>query len=94
LLREAGKTETEEKSVMMELNVTLEFACCVCEQSVTVKVQCSGKGLYQDHSPVAAVNVPCPTCGQINQLLFEPNGTVRSVNPYRCFRVLPQPSIN
>ena len=27
---------------------------------------------------VAAVNVPCPTCGQINQLCFEPNGTVRS----------------
>ena len=31
---------------------------------------------------MAAVNVPCPTCGQINQLFFEPTGTVRAVEPY------------
>jgi hypothetical protein len=80
---------------MMELNVTLEFACCMCEQPVTVTVQCSGTGLFQDaEGTLAAVNVPCPTCGQINQPFFEPSGTVRSVRPYTCFRVVPEPSIN
>ena len=80
---------------MMELNVTLEFACCLCEQPVPVTVQCSGTGLFRDaEGTLAAVNVPCPTCGQVNQLFFEPSGTVRSVRPYTCFRVVPEPSVN
>jgi len=80
---------------MMELNVSLTFACCGCEQPVNVKVQCSGKDLYRDDKgTLAAVNVPCPTCGQINQLFFKPSGTVHSVRPYTCFRVVPEPSVN
>ena len=80
---------------MMELNVTLEFACCGCEQPVTVTVHCSGKGLSQvEGRTLAAVNVPCPTCGQLNQLFFEPSGRVRSVRPYTCIRVVPEPSVN
>jgi hypothetical protein len=80
---------------MMELNVTLEFACHACEQSMSVTVQCSGKGLLQEAGgALAAVNVPCPTCGQINQLFFEPSGRVRSVRPYTCFRLMPEPSVN
>jgi hypothetical protein len=79
----------------MELIVTLEFACCVCKQSVGVTVQCSGKGLFQEAGrTLASVNIPCPTCGQINQLFFEPSGTVRSVRPYACFRLVPEPSVN
>jgi hypothetical protein len=79
----------------MELNVTLEFACCTCEQPVGVTVQCRGKGLYKDaDGTLAAVSVPCPGCGQINQLFFEPSGTVRSVRPYPCFRAVPEPSAN
>jgi len=82
-------------SVMMELNVTLEFACCDCEQPVSVTVQCSGKGLQRrGKGALAAVNVPCPTCGEINQLFFEANGRVRSVRPYACFRLVPEPSVN
>jgi hypothetical protein len=82
-------------SVMMELTVTLEFACCGCEQPVSVTVHCSGKGLDQDpETTLAAVKVPCPTCGQINQLYFEPSGAVRSVRPYPCFRAALEPSIN
>jgi hypothetical protein len=81
-------------SGMMELNVTLEFACCACEQPLGVTVQCSGKGLQEVGGGLAAVNVPCPGCGQINQLFFEPNGRVRSVRPYTCFRVVPEPSVN
>jgi hypothetical protein len=80
---------------MMELNVTLEFACCACEQSVSVTVQCSGKGLLrQPEGTVAAVNVPCPMCGQVSQLFFEPSGRVRSVRPYTCVRLVPEPSVN
>lgn len=80
---------------MMELNVTLDFACCCCELPVAVTVHCAGKGLnLNPGGTLAAVNVPCPTCGQINQLFFEPSGTVRSVRPYTCIRVVPEPSVN
>jgi len=81
--------------MMMELRVTLDFACCCCEQSVNVTVQCSGQGLAGEAGrPVVAVNVPCPTCGQVNQLFFEPGGAVRAVRPYPCFRSVPEPSVN
>jgi len=105
--------------VMMELNVTLDFRCCGCEQPVGVTVQCRGplprtpdlggtepgetepEGIGagadapgQDPTPCATANVPCPGCGQINQLLFEPNGRLRSVRPMTCYRPLPAPSVN
>jgi hypothetical protein len=81
--------------MMMELRVTLDFACCGCEQSVNVTVQCSGQGLAGEAGgPPLAVNVPCPTCGQVNQLFFEPSGAVRAVRPYSCFRLVPEPSVN
>jgi hypothetical protein len=76
---------------MMELLVTLEFACCTCEQSVRVTVKCAGKKLP---AGVASVAVPCPSCGHVNQLSFEPNGTVRSVEPYTTPWPVPQPSLN
>ena len=67
-----------------------------CEQSVNVTVQCSGQGLAGEAArPELAVNVPCPTCGQVNQLLFEPSGAVRAVRPFPCFRFfVPEPSVN
>jgi hypothetical protein len=79
----------------MEMVVlTLDFACCACGEAVRVTVQCKGKGLGSTAADtVAAVNVPCPSCQQINQLCFEPGGRVRSVRPYAC-RVLPAPSVN
>ena len=76
---------------MTELNVTLEFACCDCEETMTVTVRCTGEGLAREAA--ATVNVGCPMCGQINQLDFEPNGTVRSVRLY-CRRPLPTFSSN
>jgi hypothetical protein len=80
---------------MMELNVTLEFACCECEQDVTVKVQCQGEALTQGGNAVlAAVNVPCPTCGQINKLVFDPCGEVRSVKACPSIRTFAEPSLN
>jgi hypothetical protein len=79
---------------MLELEVNLDFACCVCQQSVSVRVRCSGKGLAAGPRAVAAVTVPCPTCGLVNQLSFEPSGTVRSVEPYIGPRPVPEPSVN
>ena len=79
---------------MLELEVTLEFACCVCAQPVSVRLLCSGKGLASGPRAVAAVNVPCPNCGLVNRLSFEPTGTVRSVDLYTSPRTAPEPSVN
>jgi hypothetical protein len=80
---------------MQEILVTLDFTCCGCGKPVGVTLQCKGKGLASDAAgTVAAVNVPCPTCGQVNELFFEPRGRVRSVRPYPTARPLPQPSLN
>jgi hypothetical protein len=78
---------------MVELQLILDFACCHCEQSVSVTVKCAGKGLTANTRAVATVQVPCPTCGQTSQLYFEPSGTVRDVFPARTSRRL-EPSIN
>ncbi len=78
---------------MLELKVTLDFACCVCGHTVNVTLKCAGKGLLAGARTVAAVNVPCPTCNSINQLFFEPCGTVRGVAPVPA-RHVPEPSLN
>jgi len=79
----------------MDLNVTLDFRCCDCDHPVSVTVRCSCRGKRREgQAPLASVNVPCPDCGQVNHLLFEPCGRVRSVRPYTCFRAVPEPSAN
>jgi hypothetical protein len=77
----------------LKLTVTLEFACCACQQPVSVTVRCAGKGLIEGPRPVAAVNVPCPNCNGVNRVLFEPAGRVRRVGPYAP-RIVPEPSVN
>jgi hypothetical protein len=79
---------------MMELQVVLDFACCYCLHNVGVTLKCEGKGLIAVERPVATVNVPCPTCGMVNQLLFETSGTVRSVRPYKAPGHRLEPSLN
>jgi hypothetical protein len=79
---------------MMELKVTLDFACCVCQHSVSVTVKCEGKGLFAGARTVATVTVPCPTCNSVNQLYFEPNGTIRDVLPARLSNRSLEPSLN
>jgi len=79
---------------MMELKVILDFACCGCQESVSVTVKCAGKGLAGAGRSVASVRVPCPSCSTINQLYFEPSGTVRAVTPITGPRSMPEPSIN
>src|SRR5215468_7631787 len=51
---------------MLELKVNLDFECSHCSHSVGVTLACKGKGLAEGPGTVAAVNVPCPTCGTIN----------------------------
>jgi hypothetical protein len=48
----------------------------------------------ENEARVASTSVPCPGCGQVNQLFFDPTGAIRSVKPFRCFRPLPVPSVN
>jgi hypothetical protein len=79
---------------MMELNVSLEFACCHCSNYVGVTLKCEGKGLAAGLRTVAAVHVPCPSCNRVNQLLFEPSGRVRDVLPAAAPRQMPEPSLN
>jgi hypothetical protein len=80
---------------MTELQVTLDFTCHDCDDPVSVTVLCQGKGqgplIFRG---VAAVNVPCPNCGEVSQVFFEPNGTLRAVRPFRQRLPLPVPSIN
>ncbi len=79
---------------MTELQVTLEFACCACEQAVHVTVKCAAKGLAETSQAVATVHVPCPHCGDVNDLMFEPNGRVRNVALHRSPLQLLVPSVN
>lgn len=78
----------------MEVEVDLHFACCACLLGVSAKVKCAGKGLEAGPRTVAAVQIPCPNCGCVNQLYFEPSGVVRSVTPYTGPRSIPNPSLN
>ncbi len=79
---------------MMDVKVSLDFACCSCAQPVGVVLKCEGKGLAAGPRTIAAVNVPCPTCGAINKLHFEPSGRVHSVSPYPASRQVAEPSLN
>ncbi len=78
---------------MLELKVILDFTCCSCESLVKVTVMCKGEGCL-DSRANASVHVPCPTCGSVNKVMFEPSGTVRKVTPHGGpFRFL-EPSLN
>ena len=79
---------------MMELNVIVDFACCLCAYELNVELRCTGKGLAAYPGAVAAVRVTCPDCGNTNQVYFEPNGTVRAVSPIPPGLARLEPSIN
>jgi hypothetical protein len=80
---------------MTESQVTIGFSCYYCEEPVSVTVLCQRKGDgAESFGGVATVNVPCPTCGEVNQVFFEPSGSLRGVRPYRPRLRLPVPSVN
>jgi hypothetical protein len=77
------------------LFVSLDFNCCNCSGPVYVTLRCEGPGLEGAAArSVAAVRIPCPACGQVNELLFEPCGRVRDVRPWRNWPAIPTPSLN
>jgi hypothetical protein len=79
---------------MMELKVDLDFACCTCGAPMGVTLKCAGKGLTGGAHAIAAVKVPCPSCKGINELYFEPSGTLHAVAPCHGGRPVPEPSRN
>jgi hypothetical protein len=79
---------------MTERHVTLDFHCCDCEEPVGVTVLCRDKGSEWPPDGVVALNVACPACGEVNQVFFEPDGTLRRVRPLRRRLTVPAPSVN
>jgi len=80
---------------MPELQVCLDFSCCLCDRPVGVTLKCAGSGLLGGLRSVAAVQVPCPNCNSVNQVYFEPCGIVRDVVPSSTRgRPALEPSIN
>jgi len=79
---------------MTELKVNLDFDCHACHQAIGVTVQCAGEHLDDKARILASVVVPCPCCGHMNKLLFEPNGTVHDVRPVHPPARIPEPSVN
>lgn len=80
---------------MLELEVLLQFSCCVCGGAMGVTLKCEGKGLTQGDRPKALVKVPCPACQQANQVIFTPDDAtvidvMREIRYYR----IPVPSLN
>jgi hypothetical protein len=78
---------------LIALHLDLDFACCICGKAMGVTLRCDGVGLMAD-KPVAAVKVPCPTCGECNQLYFSPDGTLHGVERERIRYRLPEPCPN
>jgi len=78
---------------MMELTLDLDFACGTCGSPMGVTLKCAGQGLAGKAHVVAAVKVPCPHCSGINELYFEPSGTIHAVTPCGA-RPVPEPSLN
>ena len=79
----------------MELEVSLQFECCQCSQPVGVTLKCEGIGLLGGYRTVATVKIPCPGCGSVNNLYFEPSsGRIHGVESDRPYRPFPEPSMN
>ena len=66
---------------MLQVDVVLDWECCVCGNPIGATLRCEGKGLvYKDAK--AFVKVPCPCCHQNNQVIFTPDdGTLDEVFP-------------
>jgi hypothetical protein len=78
----------------MELKVTLEIACTGCTQKFHVTLQCTGQGLQTGTRRRVKVSVPCPNCGSVSCVEFEPGGAIYAVTPAGPRRTAIEPSIN
>ena len=77
---------------MLALQVRLDFTCCVCARPMGVTLLCEGQGLADN--PMTTVKVPCPTCGQNNQIFFTPDGALHRVTRERVYYRVPELSCN
>jgi phage FluMu protein Com len=78
---------------MLEMEVILDFSCCICRNAMGVTLHCAGKGLAAGANARAWVKVPCPTCGCTNKIVFAPDGTLHHVAPHEASK-FPEPSLN
>ena len=79
----------------MEIQLTLDCICCSCRLPLTVTLKCTGVGVANPgEASIASVHVPCPDCGQVNQLIFDTRGEVKDVRPAALAQPAPEPSIN
>jgi len=62
----------KEPVLMLQTEVMLDWACCVCGNPMGATLKCEGAGLA-DKTAKAYVKVPCPSCHQNNQLIFSPD---------------------
>jgi hypothetical protein len=75
--------------------VTLGFACCECDEWVSVTVLCQpGASAVESFDGVGRISVPCPGCGEINRVSFQANGTLKDVSKVRPRLMVPTPSVN
>ncbi|GIW80719.1 MAG: hypothetical protein KatS3mg105_2526 [Gemmatales bacterium] len=79
---------------MMELQVVIDFDCCVCTNAISATLKCEGVGLLAGPRTVASVNITCPHCEAVNQVCFEPTGIVRRVTPCYSSCCILEPSVN
>ena len=85
---------TQEEAIFMcEIDVSLDFACDACNNGVQAKLKCSGEGVADGPNAVAAVDLPCPSCQAVNQVIFELSGYVLRVETEERFLLL-EPSMN
>jgi hypothetical protein len=91
-----GSFSPVKRNRAMELTLTLTFACCCCHNAISATLHCKGGGLTEPAEEcVAAVNVVCPGCERVCQLLFDPlQKSVRDVRLYVPAQPIPEPSVN
>ena len=79
----------------MEIDLSLTFACCGCQLAITTDLKCRGVGGADPAAGgLASVNIPCPGCPAVNQVVFETTGRVRDVRPFAPAQAIPEPSVN
>jgi Zn finger protein HypA/HybF involved in hydrogenase expression len=86
----------KEPVLMLELEVMLDWVCCICGNPMGATLKCEGGGLAVK-SAKAFVKVPCPNCHQNNQVIFTPDeGTLDNVFPEEATAryKIPVPSYN
>jgi hypothetical protein len=77
-----GRSVTaKEPIIMLQVDVVLDWECCVCGNPIGATLRCEGNGLVHKDAK-AFVKVPCPCCHQNNQVIFTPDdGTLDEVFP-------------